>query len=205
MYDLAISYRMVGGFIGTGQTQIGRLRWAATMALYMAFASVVHHQPWLVTGFVFAACFVGTFLGRLIPHGVFQATASLWNSLGMAAVNIVRVALIVAPYALTFHDGKVWMSVDRMSLSALGVLGGVAYYIGNKWLNDVDSGIYFRTTHLQWRIGKNPSQCPSPAGYPDPMTAGILDQCAVGGSEWGELLEGWMVYELLFLVALIIA
>jgi hypothetical protein len=200
MFDLAIYYRMVGGFIGTGSTTLGRLRWAVTMGCYMAFVSVVHHQQALVTGFVFVACLLGAFLGRLIPHARFQATASLLNSLGMAAVNVARLVLIVGPYAVTFHDGTVWMSIDRMSLALLGVLAGVAYYVGNKWLGGKDSGIYFRNTHAQWRI--NPTTSVPTAVPVDP--ACILDQAAVGGSEWGELCTGWMVYELMFLAALVV-
>jgi|GEM_PF-4476416 len=204
MFDLAIYARMVGGFIGTGSTTLGRLRWALTIGCYMAFVSVVHHQQWVATASIFVLCALGTFLGRLIPHAAFQATASLFNSLGMAAVNATRVFLIVVPYAVinwntVYSDPfAVRFDLDRLLLALLGIMAGVAYYVGNKWLDNLDSGIYFRNTHSQWRIADT-----GIAVGIDPSL--ILDQAAVAGSEWGELLTGWFVYELMFITALVLA
>lgn len=190
MFDLAIYYRMVGGFVGLGpnMTTWCRLRWAVTIGLYMAFAALVHHEGNMQVLLTLSGCTIGAFLGRLIPHARFQATAGLANSLGMAAVNLARLALIVVPYA--YFDAR------RMLLVGFGALAGIAYYVGNKYLHGKDSGIYYRARSQQWRV--------SVAGVGQALPGEALDQCAIGGSEWGELLTGWLVYELMFVVALVI-
>lgn len=200
MFDLAIYYRMVGGFVGTGNTQVARMRWAFAMACYMTLVALVHHLPWLSCGIVFGGTLIGTFLGRLISHSRFQATASFGNSLGMAVVNILRLALIVAPYAFVSN----WLNGG---LVLFGAMSGVAYYIGNKYLNGKDSGIYFRNTHEQWHISVPPSQTGEVFTISMPGTTpeqNILDQAAVGGSEWGELLTGFLVYQLMYVAALVL-
>jgi hypothetical protein len=168
MFDLCIYYRMVGGFVGTGSTFLARLRWSLTIASYMLLLSIVHHQGYAPGFIVFAGSAIGAYLGRLIPHARFQATASLFNSLGMAAVNVARLALILVPY--------IYYDVTRLILAGFGLLAGVAYYVGNKYLAGKDSGIYYKT-----------------------------DVFAKGGSEWGEVLCGLLVYELMFITALVMA
>ena len=189
MFDLAIYYRMVGGFCGysgPNATTWARLRWALTMGGYMAFAALVHHQPILELLEVFLGASAGAFLGRLIPHAAFQSKASPLNALAMSAINVVRVALIIAPYA--YFDP--W----RMTLTLGGLWAGIAYYVGNKYLTGKDSGIYFRNTDAQWRI----------AAYAQAYGTSFLDQAAVGGSEWGELLTGLLVYQIMFAAALVL-
>jgi hypothetical protein len=198
MFDLVIYYRMVGGFIGTGSTTLGRLRWALTMGAYMALVSLVHHEGWAQTLIVWAACSVMAFLGRLISHSRFQATASFGNSLGMTLVNLLRMLLILAPYAVADWLNLAGFDYWRLFGAVFCVMSGVGYYVGNKYLNGKDCGIYFRNNHSQWRI--NP-QTIVPTSVPlDP--ACILDQAAVGGSEWGELITGFG-YQAMFIMTLV--
>lgn len=202
MFDLAIYYRMVGGFVSTGSTSLARWRWSLTLGAYMAFVTIVHHEGIVAMASVFVLCSIMAYVGRLIPHALFQASASLLNSLGMASVNIVRLFLVLVPYSVinwhTVYTSPVDTSFDvfSLALSALGIFAGVAYYVGNKWLDGKDVGIYFRNTHSQWRI----SEYAQPYG----TTTSFLDQAAVLGSEWAELLTGWFVYELMFLIALVL-
>lgn len=188
MFDLAIWYRTAGGFLGLGSTFLCRLRWAIIMAVYMVVLAVSHHMEWWQVLVVAVGSTVGAFFGRLIPHARFQATASLGNSLGMAVVNVLRLALIVAPYA--------FFEPIRACLVAFGVLAGVAYYVGWKYLDGRDSGIYYRNNHKQWRISCD--------GVGTVVPGEGLDQAAVGGSEWGELLTGFLTYELMFICALVL-
>ena len=196
MFDLAIFYRMVGGFVGFGTSTWStfwcRLRWALTLGAYMAFAAIVHHQPALEVLEVFLGVSVTAYLGRLIPHGLFEASASLKNSLGMAVVNVLRLSLILAPYA--------YFEPSRIVLVVCGLNAGVAYYIGWKWLNNRDIGIYFRNTNQQCHISQLPYLISSPVNPEQ-----VLDQAAVGGGEWGEVLTGFMVYQTMYLLALVIS
>src|SRR5580704_18938 len=105
MFDLAIYYRMVGGFVGTGSTTVARIRWALAIAIYMAFVSMVHHEGPLRCLLVFIGVFVGGYVGRLIPHGKFQNVASIKNSIAMTIIQAIRLALIVVPYAFTDWTG----------------------------------------------------------------------------------------------------
>lgn len=185
MFDLAIYYRMAGGFIGLGSTQLSRLRWAAVMACYMALLSLVHHEDILHALALLPACALMTFLGRLISHAAFQGGASLGHSIGMAVVNVLRLLLIVLPYSFgslfTLSD----FHISRIFLALFGVMAGVAYWLGNKYLNTSDSGIYYRNNSCQ-------------------STIADLDHAAITGPEWGELLTGWLAYELFFIVALVV-
>lgn len=195
MFDLAIYYRMAGGFVALGSTQLARLRWAIAMGCYMMLLSLVHHEGFLWPLIVFAGSMVGAFLGRLISHSRFQATASITNSLGMAAINAIRLALIVAPYVvsgLLMTHGA--LPVLRAFLPVFGIGAGIAYFVGNKYLAGVDSGIYYRNASTQYQTG-----------WPTGIGAQAqLNHAAWGGTEWGELLTGWLAYELMFIVALVV-
>lgn len=193
---LAILYRMVGGFIGLDNTCITRLRWAIPMGAFMAYASIVHHEETGRSVAVFVLCTVMAYLGRLIPHAAFQASASIYNSLCMAAIGMARLALIVAPYATAdWH---------RMGLVVFGAFQGLAYYIGWTYLHNLDSGIYFRNTRAQWHIKPYFYDPVFPASaIPNP--AECLDQAAVSGAEWGELLTGMLVYQLMYIVMLVMS
>ena len=208
MFDLAIWYRSVGGFMGLGSTFWARMRWSLIMALYMAFATLVHHQAPLQIAAVFVTVTIGTYLGRMIPHDFFQAKASVLNSLGMAVVNIARLALIVLPYAvmnwvyILHNPAVIWQSPSfiildlwRLYLVGFGVMAGLAYFVGNLYLHGKDVGIYYRNTHEQTTTGDF---------IPAPPAINCLDHAAWGGSEWGELLTGELVYELMFLTALVL-
>ena len=187
---ITILYRMVGGFIGLGpsMTFLTRVRWAVPMGCLLSYAGIVRFlEPWQVLVVLVGTCLTA-YLGRLIPHARFQATASLKNSLGMSAVGVARMALLMAPMG--------YFQPQVMVLSAFGLFQGVAYYLGWTKLHGKDSGIYFRNKTTQWRIADNTTSVLS-----DPND--ILDQAAVGGSEWGELLTGLLVYELAYIALLV--
>lgn len=197
MFDLAIWYRCVGGFIGTGSTTLARLRWSLTMACYMTLVSLVHHEGWVQALIILAATTLTTFVGRLISHSRFQATASFGNSLGMTVVTLLRMVLILAPYAIVNWLDLSGFDYWRFLAAVFCVMSGVGYYVGWKWLNGKDSGIYFRNTHRQWRIG-DVVAITVPVSNP----AYMLDQAAVSGSEWGELITGFG-YQCMFVSALV--
>lgn len=199
MFDLAIYYRMVGGFIGLGSTTLARVRWALTMAIYMTFVSMVHGESVMRWMLVFVGVFAGAFVGRLIPHAKFQSTASIVNSIGMTIVEAVRLALIVVPYAFTDWAGFGY-TFERLLVIAFAVGAGVAYYVGNKYLDGKDSGIYYRNTSMQYYVSILP---PGISADPNPKTK--LDVCAVGGTEWGELLTGFLCYQAMYMALLVLA
>lgn len=200
MFDLAIFYRMAGGFVGMGSTTLTRVRWAMTMGLYMAFVSMVHGEGPMRWMMVFIAVFIGAFVGRLIPHAKFQSVASIPNSIGMTIVQALRLALIVVPYAVTNWVGFGY-SVERLMVIGLAVGSGIAYYVGNKYLDGEDFGIYYRASLKEWRISSYgiTTLAQTPAA-----PAECLDQCAVGGTEWGELLTGFLCYQAMYMLLLVL-
>lgn len=205
MFDLAIYYRMVGGFVGLPNTFLARLRWSIIMGCYMFLLSLVHHEGYAQGLIVLTGGALGTFLGRMIPHARFQATAGLKNSLGMAAVSVVRLSLILVPYIVELDGVHLW----RCLLIGFGGFSGVAYYVGNKYLDGLDSGIYYRNEHTQYRISvTNPVFVAPPNSLPAPISNDspkALNQAAVGGNEWGELLTGFLSYQLMFVFALVMS
>lgn len=199
MFDLAIFYRMAGGFVGMGSTTLTRVRWAMTMGLYMAFVSMVHGEGPMRWMMVFIAVFIGAFVGRLIPHAKFQSVASIPNSIGMTIVQALRLALIVVPYAVTNWVGFGY-TFERFLVIGLAVGSGIAYYVGNKYLDGHDFGVYYRGSPQQYYVSLN-----LPAGIsadPNPKTK--LEQCAVGGTEWGELLSGFLCYQAMYMLLLVL-
>lgn len=197
---------MVGGFVSTGHTQIARVRWCVTMGLYMAFLAMTHHEGWGNALVVLLLVTAGTFLGRMIPHGQFESVASLWNSLAMGLITVVRMALIVVPYAVTNWPTVLgsplqlaniveWQPI-RLIVIGLGLLAGAAYYAGNAWLDGEDVGLYYRSNKSQWRM-----RLPKDT---EADKANAMDQCAVGGTEWGELLTGNFVYKLSYMALLLL-
>lgn len=205
MLDLTLNYRMVGGFLGTGSTFLARMRFCSIMAGYMALACLVHHQGWAQTGIVLPLCFFGAYLGRLIPQTPWMGEASLRNAALFAVIGLARWALIVAPYSVmnwvdVFQNPElIDVNMTRLAVSLFGLMTGLCYFIGNKWLENVDSGIYFRNKHSQWRIGM-PVEGQPPCISPD----WALDQAAGGGTEWGELLTGFMSYEVPYFLLLVL-
>ena len=199
MFSLATYYRMVGGVVGTGSTILARLRFALTMALYMAFLCCTHHDDMLTLLVVLAGCFVTTFAGRLIPHSKFEGMASIGNSIAMTVINAVRLGLIVAPYlfAELFTQGQ--FHLLRVLPVAFAVFSGIGYYAGWKWLNGKDMGLYWRDSHTQYQISVPPA--PMPVAVGDTTR---LNECAVGGSEWGEVITG-LGYQLFFVALLVLA
>lgn len=198
MFDLALYYRMVGGFVGLGSTTLTRIRWALTIAVYMTFVSICHAESPLRWLLVFFGVFVGGFVGRLIPHSAFQSVASIKNSIGMTVVEAIRLALIVVPYAVTDWTGFGY-TLERLLVIVLAVGAGVAYYVGNKYLAGKDYGVYYRSQPTQWAI----ANLPVGTSVPVPPAA-VLDQCAVGGTEWGELLTGFFCYQAMYIALLVL-
>lgn len=169
---LTLFYRMVGGFIGTGSTFKARLIWSLAAGLYMGFAAVVQ-EMWVGEVILVAlTSAVLAYLGRLIPHARFQGEASIKNTLGMSLIGFVRMAMLVTPIAL--------VKFPLAQAAYTGLFSGVAYFIGWKFLHNVDSGFYFH--HKDGR----------------------KDIFALGGSEWGEVLTGLLVYQLGFTVLLLL-
>lgn len=196
MFDLAIFYRMAGGFVGLGSTTLTRVRWAFIIAVYMTFVSIVHHEAPLAWLIIFLGTFAAGYVGRLIPHSMFQNTASIGNSIGMSLVTVIRLGLILLPY---LEICSVFHSARLLSLTcAIGA--GIGYYIGNKYLNGKDCGVYYRASHEKWRISSygitTLSQTP-------PAHTECLNQCAVGGTEWGELITGFS-YQAFYMLLLVL-
>lgn len=211
---LAIAYRMVGGFIGTGSTFLSRLRFCLTIGLFWAFLCLTHHQGLGQAFYVLWLCSVMAYVGRMISHSKYMGVASLHNALMMAVIGFGRLAMIMLPYAVLnwwdvfanlTHPLAAWdvlsFSWARFAVALFGVLEGVAYFIGNKYLDQKDSGIYFRNTPHQWRINAAPYTIHD--GNADPSE--VLDCAAVGGSEWGELLTGVGSYQLPYMLLLVLA
>lgn len=201
MFDLAIYYRMAGGFVGFGNkpidTQFARLRWAAAITFYMLLCMVVHRDNPLTVVMATPMVFAGAFMGRLIPHAAWQGMTNFKSNLYMSLIGLARVSLVVMPYAVInfiHFDVSFW----RLGLIAFGLLQGTAYYLGNKYLEGKDAGFYYRTKHEQWRIRQVPVYA-----QVDQNTATELDQGALGGSEWGECLTGFMVWQLMYVAALV--
>lgn len=199
MFDLAIYYRMAGGFVGMNSTTLTRIRWAFTIACYMTFVALVHHEAPIVLLLVAMFTFIAGYAGRLIPHAVFQAQASFWDSLGMTVVTASRMLLIILPYMIfSALDGAFHM--ERFVVCVFALFSGVGYYVGWKFLNAQDFGVYYRGNEQQYYVSLN-----LPAGFsadPNPKTK--LEQCAVGGSEWGELITGFG-YQALYMALLVMA
>ena len=147
---LALAYRCRGGFLSLsgifswwGTTSARVFYWAIPVALSVMPISLL----WC------PACGLLAFLGLMIPHSAFQGSASLKCVIGMAGIGLVRLALILTPLAV-FHP-----TVEVFSV--VGLLSGLGYYAGWRWLNG----------HLFWQINST-------------------SHCALTGSEYGELLTG---------------
>lgn len=210
--SLAKSYRMVGGFVGLGSTFLCRLRFSLTIGLFWGFLCLTHHQGIGQAFYVFWLCSVMAYLGRLIGHSPYMGVASLRNALMMALIGFGRLSLIMLPYAvLNWWDvfalltdplaalDVLSFSWTRMAVGLFGVMEGVAYYVGNKYLDRQDSGIYFRGDAHQWRINAEPYTIHD--GNADPSE--VLECAAIGGSEWGELLTGIGSYQIPYMLLLV--
>lgn len=189
-----IWYRMVGGFIGLGpnHTFECRIRFAIGVGVYMAFLAAVKQFPLIEICDVFFSTILLAYAGRLIAHSEYQSVASFKNGLMMGLIGTVRLALILTPYALLYQLN--WFA---LSISLMGLFQGFAYYSGLKYLDGADSGIYYRNYASQYQIHRG-------VKLPDEDPASFLDQGAVGGGEWGELLTGIFVYDLPYKILLLI-
>lgn len=152
---MAFCYRCRGGFLGTGSTQAARI-------LFWALPVMIIILP-LGFNYAFYTALMA-FLGLMIPHGKFQNDTSLHDIFGMSLIGAARLALILTP--LSFINYYV------LFYSLLGLGSGLAYYIGHRFLDGVDSGIetdgvFLREIQL--------------------FDAGKF---AVGATEWGEVGTG---------------
>ena len=190
-----IAYRMVGGFAKPRSTFLCRLRWAVTVAAYMAFAAAVHHQSGLEIALVGFLTIISAYIARLYDNSN-EVTAGHWyHVLKMSLIGMGRLTVTLLPYALVsvpFGSDH----LPRLALGLMGLLQGLCYYVGWTHLHNVDSGIYYRNHHEQWHIE---AVQVVPSG---PET--LLDQCALVGDQWGELLTGFFCYNLPYLVLLVI-
>jgi hypothetical protein len=175
--DFIILHRMVGGFIGTGSTVKARLIWSLSCGLMFGFAACVHHMSLLcVVAITFMTPFAA-YLGRLIPHSEFQGAPFDWEKFfGMSFICATRLLLLLLPTAI-FEPSALW-------LVPLGIGGGVAYWIGWRFLDGSDSGFYYRHNAEQ-------------------MTIVSMDHFAVSGGEWAEVLVGLLVYQFAFMALLV--
>ena len=170
---ITLIYRTVGGFMHMNGTFLCRLRFSLFIGLCLGYAAAVHHLPFYQSVLVFGMTTFAAFLGRIIPHSFFQDGGQWTDFFGMALVGFVRLALILAPLS--------WFYASALAVLPFGFLQGLAYFIGTKFLNEKDSGFY----------------------YADPThNNGELQIFAKGGSGWGEVLTGALVYEFSFLVLL---
>lgn len=179
MFDLALWYRTVGGFLGTGSTFLARLRWSIVMGCYMGFAALVHHQSIEECILILLGAGIMTYVGRLMPHAKFQGAASLKDTLGMSVIGLLRVTMIVLPYAaitMPFEPNHLW----RLFLGLFGLLMGPAYYVSWKFLTITQSGLIYQLTDADEK-----------------------QYFARNGGEWGEVLTGEFAYQLMFLTALV--
>ena len=163
---LTVNYRMLGGFVSLGSTFLARARWALVVAGCMALVGLVHKLPFSALAIVFAGTLLTAYLGRLIPHGKYIGAPDIKACACMGLIGVARLILLLAPlaYYLPFV----------LYLVPFGFLNGAAYYLGWKYLHEVDSGFYYK------------------------------DQVfAKGGGEWGEVLTGLLAYELPFWVLLV--
>lgn len=141
----AFLYRARGGFntLGGG-TQAARLVfWVLPITLW---AATVDYRMAILCG-------IGSFLGLMMPHGWAFGDTKPLHVLGMAAIGLARLSLILAPLAW-FNHSLVWFF-------PIGLLHGLVYYFGNKWLFKYD-------IPLKWNEAK----------FTD------------GGTSWGEILTG---------------
>lgn len=114
---LAVAYRCRGGFVSLPNTTLARIvLWALPVAVVCVPVSWLWALP----------CGVMAYLGLLIPHAWAQADTKPIHIAGMAGIGLVRFALILAPLAV-FDP---WREVFAL----FGLLSGLAYYIGHKWL-----------------------------------------------------------------------
>ena len=141
---LAFCYRCRGGFISLGNTQYARLLfWVLPIIISIAPISFIWGVP----------CGLLAFAGLMIPHSAFQGSDSLKCVIGMAIIGLIRLALILSPLAV-FHP-----MIELFSIA--GLLSGLGYYVGWRWLN----GKMF-------------------------LKISDTSHCALTGSEYGELFTG---------------
>ena len=116
-FILGFLYHCRGGFIALGSTFLARLVfWALPIALVILPISWMWAIP----------CGMLAYLGLLIPHAWAQADTKPLHIVGMAGIGLARLAMILVPLAV-FNP---W--VELFSLA--GLLSGLGYYIGHKWL-----------------------------------------------------------------------
>lgn len=126
-------YRCRGGFLPTGSTTFARLGfWAAPAALWACSIN------WRYAPF----CFLAAYLGLLIPHAPFQASASLKNALAMSGIAMVRLALILAPLAYLYPLVPTVLPIM--------ILSGIGYTVGWLFLNGIAAPFGFATGGSEW-------------------------------------------------------
>ncbi len=114
----AFLYRVRGGFLPTGHTQLARAIWCAPTALLVA----------LLTGNWIAglSAFFMAWAGVLLPNEPWQRmeTGEHWRN--AAGVGFLRVLLLLAPVAWATH------APEALYWAAIGILNAPLYWLGWK-------------------------------------------------------------------------
>jgi hypothetical protein len=150
----AVLYRMRGGWLKPSSTTWCRLvYWSLPIAAWGG----------LTFGPLGLLCGVGAYLGLMIPHGEWFAGPSIRDAAMMGIIGMARAFLIVFPVA---------GNAPEVGFTAfLGLLSGVAYWVGWHWIKD-------------WA---------SPVSVPSFRVFGVRvdgGNFASGPTAWGEVLTG---------------
>ena len=186
---IAVLYRTVGGFMSTGGTFTARVRWSLWLALFLSFGALAHGHGAIACAIVFAGTALGTFLGRMIPHGFAFATRG-WKLVGyMGSITFARVVLAFTTLA--------YFMPETLMLMPLGLLSGLCYLIGERFLKGKDSGFYFFDAAPTMKHSEL-------AGVWQMESRSEPQVMAKGETEWGECLTGLVCYELPFWLTFLI-
>lgn len=151
----AVLYRMRGGWLKPSSTTWCRLvYWSLPVAVWGACA----FGPWGLL------CGLGAYLGLLIPHGRWFGGPAIEDAIVMGLIGLARAFLILASCVLAGTP-------EVLVASSLGLMSGVAYWIGWNWLNDAAS----------------------PVAIPSFRVFGVRvdgGNFASDGTGWGEVLTG---------------
>ncbi len=118
--------RMLGGWLkpGGSTTWCRLVCWSIPVAVW----GLVAFGPWGLL------CGLGAYLGRLIPHTWWFGGPTVGDAVAMGLVGFARAALILSPCALLGHP-------EAMVFAPLGLVSGVAYWVGWHWMESVKSPI----------------------------------------------------------------
>ena len=152
----AICYRARGGFLPLHSTQAARLLYWATPHTLVLFSLLTIPVRLLVWGFICAllvVTFVSAFVSLLSSHGEYMNDDSAYDCLHMSQIGFMR--------SMSFTISLTFYSKYFLLMPIFGAASGLAYWIGWRFLKNVDSKVAVFNSRL-----------------------------TDGGSSWGELLTG---------------